>query len=128
MTGPAGDPVTGALRTLAGQDLEVARLAEAALDSLTFGEGLAGITQHGLQEWLWYQLPVKWLTDPEEHLALARALGRLLELLDRPRYAAVWPVRPDGADPRRVRGPCVRRPGRLPTRRRRLRGGTTRAR
>jgi hypothetical protein len=85
VTGPSGDPVAAALRALAADDREVARLAEAAFDSLTFGEGLTSLTQHGLQEWLWYQLPVKWLTDPAEH----RALGRLLELLDRPRYAAI---------------------------------------
>ena len=37
--------------------------AEAALGSLTWDRGLQAITQHGLQAFLWHELPRKWLTD-----------------------------------------------------------------
>ena len=42
-----------------------------------------------LQEFLWYALPVKWPMTTAEHIAVAKALGRLLTLAGLERYAAV---------------------------------------
>jgi hypothetical protein len=66
----------------------VAGDAEAALGSLTSDEGPQAITQHGLETFLWYQRRAKWLTDLEGKLHIVASLGRLLELVGLPRYAA----------------------------------------
>jgi hypothetical protein len=81
--------VAAALGRLRAEDERVAGDAEAALGSLTWDEGLQAITQHGLQTFLWYELPRKWLTDLEGKLHIAASLGRLLELVGLPRYAAI---------------------------------------
>jgi hypothetical protein len=78
-----------ALGRLRAEDERAAVDAEAALGSLTWDQGLQAITQHGLQTFLWYELPRKWLTDLEGKLHIAAALGRLLELVGLPRYAAI---------------------------------------
>ncbi len=78
-----------ALDTLRAEDRELALDAEGAFDWLTAGEVVGVITQIGLQEFLWYRLPVKFLTDDDHKRRVAAALGRLLELLDLPRYAAI---------------------------------------
>lgn len=72
------DPIAAALAKL-----------EAALGSLTWGEGVSVITQERLQHFLWYGLPMKWLTDGEHHRRIASALARPLDLLDLLRYAAL---------------------------------------
>lgn len=84
-----GGQITAALTELKARDERTAQHAEAALSSLTRGEGLETITQHGLQTFLWYELPRRWRTDAGEQQSVAAALGSLLELLDLPRYAAV---------------------------------------
>ena len=63
--------------------------AETALGSLTWDQGLPAITQHGLRTFLWHELPRKWLTELEGKLHIAASLGRLLELVGLPRYAAI---------------------------------------
>ena len=73
--------VAAALGRLRAEDERVAGDAEAALGSLTWDQGLQAITQHGLQTFLWYELPRKWLTDLEGKLHIAASLGRLLELV-----------------------------------------------
>jgi hypothetical protein len=73
--------VAAALGRLRAEDERVAGDAEAALASLTWDQGLQAITQHGLQRFLWYELPRKWLTDLEGKLHIAASLGRLLELV-----------------------------------------------
>ena len=73
--------VAAALGRLRAEDERVAGDAEAALGSLTWDQGLQAITQHGLQRFLWYELPRKWLTDLEGKLHIAASLGRLLELV-----------------------------------------------
>lgn len=84
------DPVVeAALAELAAVDRDAAAAARAAFDSLTWGEGLDAVTTHGLAEFLWYQLPTKWLVDLDEKLFLAAALADLFTLLERPRYAAM---------------------------------------
>jgi hypothetical protein len=83
------DPVAVALDRLRAEDAHAAGDVEAALGPLTWGEGLETVTLHGLQRFLWYELPRKWITDLDGKRHIAIALGRLLELLGLPRYAAV---------------------------------------
>jgi hypothetical protein len=92
-TGPVHEPsdtiLTAALARLRAEDERLGGDAEAALNSLTWDEGLETITQYGLQRFLWYELPRKWITDLEGKRHLAMALGRLLDLVGLPRYAAI---------------------------------------
>ena len=81
--------VAQALARLRAEDERLGGDAEAALNSLTWDEGLETITQYGLQSFLWYELPRKWMTDLEGKRHLAMALGRLLDLIGLPRYAAI---------------------------------------
>jgi hypothetical protein len=79
--------VDAALRDL---DPSRAELARAAVEFMTGGEGgVDTISLHRLANFLWYSLPVKWLTDIDEKLEVSRALGELFTRLDRPRYAAL---------------------------------------
>jgi hypothetical protein len=90
MTETTGDPaVEAALAELATVDRDAAAAARAGFDSLTWGEGLDAVTAHGLAEFLWYQLPTKWMVDLDDKLFLAAALSDLFTRLDRPRYAAM---------------------------------------
>jgi hypothetical protein len=86
---PSDTIVAGALARLRAEDERLGGDAEAALNSLTWDEGLETITQYGLQAFLWYELPRKWMTDLEGRRHLAMALGRLLDLVGLPRYAAI---------------------------------------
>ncbi len=45
------------------------------------------LTQERLQRFLWYGLPMKWLTDTDHHRRVAAALGRAFDQLGLPRYA-----------------------------------------
>ncbi len=81
--------VAAALDVLRAEDRELALDAEGAFNSLTHGEGVEQITQIALQEFLWYRLPEKFLTDDAHKRRVAAALGRLLEVLHLPRYAAI---------------------------------------
>ena len=84
------DPlIADAMAKLDGEDADTARAAEAALDWLTAGEGLSVLTQERLQHFLWYGLPMKWLTGTEHRRQVADALGRAFDLLGLPRYAAL---------------------------------------
>jgi hypothetical protein len=49
----------------------------------------AFITQERIQVFCWYELPVKWFVDLEEKLRIVSALAEVLDLLQRPRYAAI---------------------------------------
>lgn len=81
--------VADALASLRAQSPRLAQNAEAAFDSLTWGEGLGSIGARGVADFLWYQLPTKWLCELDERLEIAVALGRLFELVDLPRYQAM---------------------------------------
>lgn len=83
------ETTAAALGRLRAEDERVAGDAEVALGSLTWDQGLQAITQHGLQTFLWHELPRKWLTDLKGKLHIAASLGRLLELVGLPRYAAI---------------------------------------
>ncbi len=84
-----GVNIDAALTALRREDPRLASDAEGALEYLTAGEGIEHLAQIELQEFLWYRLPQKFLTEPAHKRHVARALGRLLELLNLPRYAAL---------------------------------------
>lgn len=84
------DPVIAdAIAKLDAEDADAGRDAEAALDWLTASEGLEVLTQERLQHFLWYGLPMKWLTDADHHRRVVDALARAFDLLGLPRYAAL---------------------------------------
>lgn len=63
---------------LSRRDSRVGEDARAAIEWLTAGEdddAPAVFTRRKLQLFLWYELPQKWLVEPEEHLAVSEALG-----------------------------------------------------
>lgn len=74
------------LADLARADAPAAEDARHAIDWMTGGEdsGVERISLHILQDFLWYQLPRKWLCSPEEHLQVADALARLFDRLGKP--------------------------------------------
>jgi len=78
-----------ALQALAREDPAVADDAKAALRWLTSGGGLEVISLLRLQEFLWYVLPTSWPTPANGHVAVARALARLLTLAGMDRYGDV---------------------------------------
>jgi len=82
------DPVVvAALAELRANDPSTARDAEAALEWIAGENDPEAITQEVIQHFLWYSLPLKWLTELDHKLAVADALGRVLDLLGLPRYA-----------------------------------------
>jgi len=84
------DPlVAAALARLRSDEPWAASDAEAALQWVAGEEGPDLITQERIQHFLWYSLPLKFLTDLEHKLAIAVALGRGLDLLGLPRYAEI---------------------------------------
>lgn len=52
--------------------------ARVAWESLTAGGDVPLVSLHSLEYFLWYTLPAKFLTSPEDHRAIALALGDLL--------------------------------------------------
>ncbi len=67
---------------LAGRDPRAGEDARAAVEWLTSDEDCAMplvFTRRRLQLFLWYELPRKWLIEPEEHLAAAEALASFFE-------------------------------------------------
>jgi hypothetical protein len=78
-----------ALQTLAREDPAVADDAKAALRWLTSGSGLEVISLLRLQEFLWCVLPTSWPASSNGHIAVARALARLLTLAGMERYGDV---------------------------------------
>lgn len=81
--------IGAALLELSLQDEDAAAYAQEALGSLTGGQGVETITQDRLQRFLWYELPYKWGLPADEAQEVAASLGRVLDLLDLPRYAAI---------------------------------------
>ncbi|HEV3381771.1 MAG TPA: hypothetical protein VG142_12420 [Trebonia sp.] len=78
-----------ALETLTREDPAIAGDVKAALRWLTEGDGLESISLLRLQEFLWYVLPTSWPEPSAAHLAVARALSRLLTLAGLDRYGDV---------------------------------------
>jgi hypothetical protein len=81
----APDPlVPKTLLRLRRLDAGAARRAEHALDELLPEGGLADLTQHDLQGYLWFRLP-----DAADPQPTADALARFFELADMNRYASI---------------------------------------
>ncbi|MEZ5141921.1 MAG: hypothetical protein R2726_05295 [Acidimicrobiales bacterium] len=84
------DPVlVDAMARLTVEDPDAAAAAADALDWMVGAAGLAALNQAGLQQFVWYELPFKWLGGPSRHLAVAAALARFFDLAGLDRYAAV---------------------------------------
>ena len=81
----ASDPlVPKILLRLRRADAVAARRAEHALDELLSDGGLADLTQHDLQTYLWFTL-----ADTDEPQQTAAALALFFELAELNRYAGV---------------------------------------
>lgn len=78
-----------ALALLAVEDPAAADDAQAALEWIAGDHGLELVTQHQVQCFCWYELPVKWMTGHDEHARVLAALARAFDLLRMPRYAAI---------------------------------------
>jgi hypothetical protein len=86
----AEDPeIAAALAKLAGQDAAAADDARSALEWIAGDQGLAFITQERIQNFCWYDLPLKWLVDLDDKLRVVAALAWALDLLQLSRYAAI---------------------------------------
>ncbi len=72
------------LLRLRRSDPAAARLVEQALDEMLGEGGLADLTQHDLQTYLWYTV-----AEADEPLPVAAALRAFLELAEMNRYAAI---------------------------------------
>ena len=84
------DPeISAALTKLAELDASSAGKAEAALRWIAGEQGLAAITQEGVQTFCWYQLPMKWDDSEDKKLRVVSALAAAFDLLQLPRYAAI---------------------------------------
>jgi hypothetical protein len=81
--------IAAALAKLAKQDTAAADDACAALQWIAGDQGLALITQERIQDFCWYELPMKWLIPLDQKLRVAAALAQALDLLQLPRYAAI---------------------------------------
>lgn len=81
----ASDPlVPKILQRLRQADPAAARRAQSALDELLSDGGLADLTQHDLQSYLWFAL-----ADGEHPQRTAAALARFFEFAELNRYAAI---------------------------------------
>lgn len=84
-----GPEISAALAKLAEDDAAAADDADSALRWLTGEEGVTALTQEQVQNFCWYELPMKWMTSLDDQLHVAASLGRALDLLGLPRYAAI---------------------------------------
>jgi hypothetical protein len=78
-----------ALALLAVEDPAAADDAQAALEWIAGDHGPELVTQHQVQCFCWYELPLKWMTSHHDHARVLAALARAFDLLQMPRYAAV---------------------------------------
>ena len=90
---PAGlseDDVAEAISRIAARDAELARSADHAYEALTWGEGPGVLRQAGLQFWLWYAVPTKYITDEAGYMGrLAQGAAALFDELGLHAYAAI---------------------------------------
>lgn len=84
------DDVVGALARIAARDAGLARSAHDAYEGLTWGEGPGVLRQAGLQFWLWYAVPTKYMTDEAGYMGrLAQGAAALFDELGLHAYAAI---------------------------------------
>ena len=82
--------VTAAFARLRERDEDLGREAEDVYGTLTWGEGPGQIRRAGVQEWLWYRVPTKYLTDEVGYMGrLAEAAAALFDELGLDAYAAL---------------------------------------
>ena len=82
--------VGDAIARIAARDPGVAREAGDVYESLTWGEGPGVLSQAGLQHWLWYVVPTKYITDEVGYMGqLAGTAAALLDELGLHAYAAI---------------------------------------
>ena len=84
------DDVVEALSRLADRDVELAHSADDAFEMLTRGEGPGVLRQAEVQNWLWYVLPTKVISDEAGYMGrLAGAAAALFDELGLHAYANV---------------------------------------
>ncbi|WP_423919040.1 hypothetical protein [Candidatus Poriferisodalis sp.] len=82
--------VVDAVSRIAARDPDLARSAGDVYESLTWGEGPGVLSQAGLQHWLWYVVPTKYITDEIGYMGrLAAAAAALFDELGLHAYAAI---------------------------------------
>lgn len=85
----AEDDVTAALTRIGGRDEDLAREAGDVYNTLTWDEGPGQICRAGVQDWLWYRLPTKYITDEAGYMGrLAETAAILFDELGMDAYAA----------------------------------------
>lgn len=83
------EAVTSALAELARRDERAADMAGLALDTLVPGRVLERLTQHSVQRFCWYELPVRFQNHHGDQLFAARSLSSLFSLLQLYQYAHI---------------------------------------
>lgn len=86
------ESIEAAIQQLMLTDPDRADTARHVAGWLTGGDDVddpAEFTLAGLQQFLWYGLPLKWMTEPGDREVIVEAAARLFEVLDRPRYVAL---------------------------------------
>jgi len=84
------DDVASAVGRIRARDAGLGDEAKHVVGSLTWGEGPGVISQSGLQEWLWYVVPTKYLTDEVGYMRrLAETAAVLFDELGLHGYAAI---------------------------------------
>lgn len=83
----SAERVDGVIASVGRHDPRLARWMQMAADGLTAGEGTGRLSQAGLQQYLWYDLPRR--APVATWRPVAEAAGVLLALLGLDRYAAI---------------------------------------
>jgi hypothetical protein len=84
------EDVEGAIEWMAGRDLDRGRDAQHVFDTLTWCEGPSRIDQAGVQRWLWYEQPTKYMTDEPGYMTrLAAVAAELFDELGLDAYAGL---------------------------------------
>ena len=84
------DDVTAALARIDKRDEDLASEAGHVYNTLTWNEGPGQIRRANVQDWLWYRLPTKYLTDEADYMGrLAETAAILFDELGLDAYAAV---------------------------------------
>ena len=84
------EDVVEALARIAAQDAGLAHSADHAYEVLTWGEGPGVLRQAGLQFWLWYTVPTKYITDEAGYMSrLAQGAAALFDELGLHAYSAI---------------------------------------
>jgi hypothetical protein len=84
------DDVSGAIARISKHDEELAREVQHVYDTLTWGEGPGQLRRAGVQDWLWYRVPTKYMTNEVGYMGrLADTAAALFDELGLDGYAAL---------------------------------------